>query len=42
MKAVAAILLFATLAQSRPRHILVPYSYDAQIEQSQVFIDITI
>jgi len=31
MKIFAAILLLATLAQSRPRHILVPY--DDEIEQ---------
>merc|ERR1739842_157245 len=34
MKVFAAILLLATLAQSRPRHILVPY--DDEIEQPQV------
>ena len=38
MKVFAAILLLATLAQSRPRHILVPY--DDEIEQPQVIINI--
>ena len=40
MKVLAAILLFATLAQSRPnlRHMLVPY--DHEIEQPQVITDI--
>ena len=38
MKVFAAILLLATMAQSRPRHILVPY--DDEIEQPQVMIDI--
>ena len=36
MKVFAAILLLATLAQSRPRHILVPY--DDEFEQPQVMI----
>ena len=36
MKVFAAILLLATLAQSRPRHILVPY--DDEIEEPQVLI----
>jgi len=34
MKVLAAILLLATLAQSRPRHILVPY--DDEIEQPKI------
>ena len=38
MKVFAAILLLATMAQSRPRHILVPY--DDEIEQPQVMINI--
>ena len=38
MKVFAAILLLATLAQSRPRHILVPY--DDEIEQPEVMINI--
>ena len=38
MKVLAAILLLATLAQSRQRHNLVPY--DDEIEQPQVMIDI--
>ena len=40
MKVFAAILLLATLAQSRPRHIVVPY--DDEIETPQVSIDIDI
>ena len=38
MKVFAAILLLATLAQSRPRHIVVPY--DDEYEQPQVITDI--
>ena len=38
MKVLAAILLLATLAQSRPRNILVPY--DDEIEQPQVMIPV--
>jgi hypothetical protein len=40
MKVLAAILLFATLAQSRPNLKFIVVPFDDEIEQPQVMIDI--